>query len=522
MKELKDMIGSRKRIITLALLAIALGVVYQAATHRWFFAGRHGDDQKVLYWYDAMNPQNHYDKPGKAPDGMDLVPAYADHPDSSAAGMSSQGQAESGRKALYWYDAMNPQNHYQKPGKAPDGMDLVPMYEPQQSQSSSAGQSAADQRKILYWYDPMHPAYRSDKPGTAPDCGMTLVPKYADDQDMAKMPVGTIVIPEDKQKLAGVRTTVVERKSLVREIRTTAQIVPDETRISHVHVKVAGYIDQVFVDYVGQLVKKGQPLFTLYSPDLVSTQEEYLIAKRGDATLGTAPFKEVSLGAQSLLDSARKRLKLWDISDEQIKELDQTGKVSRDLTFYSPVTGFVMDRKAFPQTSVTPDTELYTVADLSTVWANADIFEYEVPFVRVGQHVSFTLSYYPGKTYTGEISYIYPTVDPQARTVRVRVQIPNPEFALKPQMFADAQLQVNYGTKVLVPQEAVLDAGTTQQVFVVHSGGVFEPRKVTLGPIIDGNVAVLSGLKPGEIVVSSGNFLVDSESRLKTSIGSVQ
>jgi len=368
------MIGFRKRIITLALLAVALGVVYLAATHRWSFAGRH-DDQKVLYWYDAMNPQHHYDKPGKAPDGMDLVPAYADHPDSSAAGMSSQGQAESGRKVLYWYDTMNPQNHYQKPGKAPDGMDLVPMYEPQQSQSSSAGQSAADQRKTLYWYDPMHPAYRSDKPGIAPDCGMALVPKYADNQDLAKMPVGTIVIPEDKQKLAGVRTTVVERKSLVREIRTTAQIVPDETRISHVHVKVAGYIDQVFVDYVGQLVKKGQPLFTLYSPDLVSTQEEYLIAKRGDATLGTAPFKEVSLGAQSLLDSARKRLKLWDISDEQIKELDQTGKVSRDLTFYSPVTGFVTDRKAFPQTSVTPDTELYTVSDLSTVWANADIFE---------------------------------------------------------------------------------------------------------------------------------------------------
>jgi RND family efflux transporter MFP subunit len=264
-------------------------------------------------------------------------------------------------------------------------------------------------------------------------------------------------------------------------------------------------------------VKKGDPLFTLYSPDLVSAQEEYLIAKRGNAALATAPFKNVAQGAQSLLDSARKRLTLWDISDDQIRKLDETGKVERDLTFYSPVTGFITDRKAFPQTSVTPDTELYTVTDLSSVWATADIFEYEVPFVHVGQQLRFSLSYYPGKTYSGTISYIYPTVDPQTRTVKVRAQMPNAGYILKPQMFADAQLRVNYGTQLIVPQEAVLDSGTAQQVFVVHEGGMFEPRKVALGPVVDGNVAVLSGLKPGEKVVTSGNFLIDSESRLKTS-----
>lgn len=469
-----------KRAITLLILVGALGAVYLIATHPRLltFASSQSNsgDRKVLYWYDAMNPQHHYDKPGKAPDGMDLVPAYADQSSQSP----KAGSQEAGKMTM--------------PG------------------------TSEQTRKILYWYDPMHPAYRSDKAGIAPDCGMALVPKYADD-DMSKMPAGTVMIPEEKQVLAGVRTAIVERKPLVREIRTTAQIVADETRISHVHVKVDGYIDHVFVDYVGQLVKKGEPLFTLYSPDLVSTQEEYLIAKRGNATLGTAPFQDIAQGAQSLLDSTRRRLKLWDISDEQIKKLDETGKVERDLTFYSPVTGFVTDRKAFPQTSVTPDTELYTVSDLSSVWATADIFEYEVPFVRVGQRVTFSLSYYPGKTYTGTISYIYPTVDPQTRTVKVRVQVPNPEYTLKPQMFADAQLQVNYGTQILVPQEAVLDSGTVQQVFVVHDGGAFEPRKVTLGPVIDGNVAVLSGLKPGEKVVTSGNFLIDSESRLKTSAG---
>jgi membrane fusion protein, copper/silver efflux system len=467
-----------KRAITLVLLLSAIGAVYLIATHPRILAFASGQPtdtggKKILYWYDAMDPQHHYDKPGKAPDGMDLVPAYANQSSPTAS-------------------------------EAHDSMKM-----PGPSNQT---------RKILYWYDPMHPAYRSDKAGIAPDCGMTLVPKYAD-EGTANLPAGTVIIPQDKQVLAGIRTAIVERKSLTRDIRTTAQIVADESRISHVHVKVGGYIDRVFVDYVGQLIKKGEPLFTLYSPDLVSTQEEYLIAKRGNATLGAAPFQDVAQGARSLLESTRQRMKLWDISDEQIKKLDDTGKVERDITFYSPVTGFVTDRKAFPQTSVTPDTELYTVSDLSSVWATADIYEYEVPFVHVGQQVRFSLSYYPGKSYSGKISYIYPTVDPQTRTVKVRVDIPNPDFLLKPQMFADAQLKVNYGVQILVPQEAVLDSGKEQQVFVVRDGGAFEPRRVTLGPAIDGNVAVLSGLKPGEKIVTSGNFLIDSESHMKSSAG---
>jgi Cu(I)/Ag(I) efflux system membrane fusion protein len=468
------MIHSPKKLIALVLLVGALFLVFIVATHRWSpFAHAAttqsaGNERKVLYWYDAMNPEHHFNQPGKAPDGMDLVPTYADAttPPAKQESTSPSTVNPGDRKALFWYDQMNPEHHFNQAGKAPDGMDLVP--------------------------------------------------KYADDESMAKMPVGTVVITAEKQVLAGVRTSLVKREALVRDVRTTAEIVADETRIAHVHV------NKVFVDYVGQLVKKGDPLFTLYSPDLVSTEEEYLIAKRGNTTLGNAPFKEVAQGAQSLFDSTRQRLKLWDISDEQIKELDESGKVSKDLTFYSPITGFVTDRKAFPQTSVTPDTELYTVSDLSTVWATADIYEYEVPYIRLGQKVTLTLSYYAGKTYTGTVSYIYPTVDPQTRTVKVRMQIPNPGFALKPQMFADAQLRVDYGMKVLIPSEAVLDSGTVQQVFVVHPGGVFEPRKVTLGPVIDGNVAVLSGLKPGETVVTSGNFLIDSESRLKSAMGGMQ
>ena len=484
-----------KRIILGILIIVTLGLVYAAATHRWFGQGKSGvaasqnarGERKPVFWYDAMNPQHHYNQPGKAPDGMDLLPQYAE-PTASPAEPAS--------------------------GSPSSNMANMP--------GMSSKDTAVGERKVLYWYDPMHPVYKSDKPGIAPDCGMTLVPRYADDQSMAKMPMGTVTVSPEKQVMAGVRTAIVARQPLVRTIRTTAQIVADETRIAHVHVKVAGYVDQVYVDFVGQLVKKGQPLFTLYSPDLVSSEEEYLIAKRGEVALGNAPFHEVSQGAQSLLESAHQRLTLWDISDDQIKLLDETGKVSKDLTFYSPIAGFVTDRKAFPQSSVTPDTELYTVSDLSTVWANADIYEYEVPFVRLGQRVTLSLSYYPGKTYSGKVSYIYPTVDSQSRTVKVRIEIPNPGFALKPQMFADAQLRVDYGTKVLVPQEAVLDSGTEQQVFVVHAGGMFEPRKVTLGPVVDGNVAVLAGLKAGETVVVSGNFLIDSESRLKNAMSGMQ
>lgn len=483
---------SPKKIVLGILLVVALGLVYAGATHRWFFSHAGSatatsasatDQRKVLYWYDAMNPQHHYNQPGKAPDGMDLVPQYAEQ---------TSAPAEQGSFASSSSMANMP------------GM--------------SSKEPASGDRKVLYWYDPMHPAYKSDKPGIAPDCGMTLVPKYAEDESMAKMPAGTVTISPEKQVMAGVRTALVDRKPLGRDIRTTAQIVADETKIAHVHVKVAGYIDQVYVDFIGQLVKKGQPLFTLYSPDLVSAEDEYLIAKRGHAVLGAAPFQEVSAGAQSLLDSAQQRLKLWDISDDQIKRLDETGKASKDLTFYSPITGFVTDRKVFPQASVTPDTELYTVSDLSTVWANADIYEYEVPFVRLGQQVSLSLSYFPGKTYKGTISYIYPTVDPQARTVKVRIQLPNPGFVLKPQMFADAQLHVDYGTKILVPQEAVLNSGTEQHVFVVHQGGMFEPRKVSVGPIVDGKAVILSGLEAGETVVVSGNFLIDSESGLKNAM----
>ena len=314
----------------------------------------------------------------------------------------------------------------------------------------------------------------------------------------------------------GVRTATVERKPLSRDVRTTAQIAQDESKTGHVHIRVPGYVEHVHVDFVGQQVTKGQLLFTLYSPDLVSTEQEYLIAKRAEQTLGGAPYQEVSQGAHSLLDSARERLRQWHISEEEIKRLDETGQVEKSMPFYSPMNGYITERKAFDHMAVTPDMELYTLTDYSSVWANADIYEYELPYVKVGQRVSLSLPYDPGKSYSGRISYIYPTVDPQTRTAKARIEIANPNLDLKPGMFADASIKVDYGTKIIVPQEAVLNSGRQQTVFVVHNGGAFEPRTITVGPIVSGNVVVLSGLKAGEKIVTSGNFLIDSESRLKS------
>jgi RND family efflux transporter MFP subunit len=435
------------------------------------------------------------------------------------------------RRVIYWYDAMNPQNHYDKPGKAPDGMDLVPKYADESNASPSS--SMADmpgmdkstppgERKVLYYYDAMNPTFQSPKPGTATD-GMPLVPRYADEEEAtANMPVGTVKISSGKQQLVGVQTDTVKREPLTRTIRAVAQVQFDETKIARIHVKIAGWVEKVDVDFIGKLVRKDQPLFSLYSPDLVATQQEYLIARRAEKDLASAPFLEVSRGAETLLQAARQRLRLWDMTDEQVRKLDETGEVSRTTTMYSPIGGFVMKREVFERTYITPETELYEIADLSTVWVNAEIYEYEVPYIKLGQIAPMTLSYFPGKNYTGKIVYIYPTVDPMTRTVKVRLEFPNPNFDLKPQMFAEVKLKIDYGTQVVVPQSAVLDSGERQTVFVALPDGFFEPREIKTGVKLDEKVAVLSGLRPGETIVTSGNFLIDSESKLKSAMGGMK
>ncbi len=333
-------------------------------------------------------------------------------------------------------------------------------------------------------------------------------------ENMQNMAPGTVMLNPATQQLIGVRYTEVRRAEMKRTIRTVGIVQMDDTKISRVHVKVSGWIEKVFLDYVGKLVKKGQPLFTLYSPDLVSTEQEYLIAKKGQEYLSKAPYSDVSSGADSLLRATRDRLRLWDITDAQIRTLEETGKAERTMTLYSPIDGFVMSRNAYQQTYVRPETDLYDIADLSTIWVYVDIYEYEAPYVHIGQAAKMQLSYFPGKTYRGVVDYVYPTLDPATRTIKVRLQFANPGFELRPSMYADVELNIDYGMQTLVPSEAVLNSGTRQVVFIAKPGGYFEPREIKVGSQFNGQYAVLAGLKPGEKIVASGNFLIDSESRL--------
>jgi len=330
------------------------------------------------------------------------------------------------------------------------------------------------------------------------------------------LPVGAFQIAPEKQQLIGVKYGEVEYKPVSRMLRAVGRVAYDETKITRIHPKIEGWIEQVFVDFTGKQVQRGQPLISIYSPELWQTQQEYLLARTGRNELAKSPFREAVAGSESLLQAARKRLELWDISEEQIEHLEHTGKPFKTLSLYSPSDGFVLTRNAYPKQRVTPETELYTIADLSTVWVIAEIYEYEAPEIKLGQWATITLTYLPGRTFRGKISYIYPQLDNATRTLKTRIEARNPDMTFKPEMYANVELQINYGSRIVVPEEAVVDSGAEAMVFVAHEGGYFEPRKVTIGAKVGNEVIVLNGLKPGERVATSANFLIDSESKLKS------
>jgi len=317
--------------------------------------------------------------------------------------------------------------------------------------------------------------------------------------------------------MIGVQTALVSVVPLTKEIRAVGKVAFDETKITHIHTKVTGYIEEVFVDFMGQVVKQGDPLFTIYSPDLVSTQEEYLLALRSRNTLKNSSFEWVSTGSQNLLEAVRQRLRLWDIREEDIERLEKEGKVRRTLTIYSPVNGLVTERAAFHHGRfVNPEMDLYKLVDLSTVWILGDIYEYELPYVKNGQSVEIEFPYASEtKSLRGNVTYLYPYLDPKTRTAQVRMEFRNPGFQLKPDMFVNLKIKVNLGASLAVPEDAVLDTGTEQYVFVDKGGGYLEPRPVKVGSEAMGYIAIQSGLSAGERVVTAANFILDSESRLK-------
>ena len=339
--------------------------------------------------------------------------------------------------------------------------------------------------------------------------------------DSDKMSSGSVTVSPEKQQLVGIRTAAVEMRPLIKKIRTVGIVTYDETRVAQVFTKVEGWIDKLYVNYTGKLVEKGQPLFTLYSPDLVATQDEYLLALRAKESLASSSLTEIRAGSESLLEATRRRLSLWDISDEQIAELQKSRQPQRNLTFYSPISGFVIKKDAVQGMRVMPDKELYTITDLSTVWVNADIYEFELANIHLGQRATIALSYYPGQTFAGKVSWISPVLDEKTRTTKVRLEFANRDFKLKPEMYANVEIDVEGGRKLAIPDEAVLDSGLRKIVFIDKGEGRYAPAEVKLGSKYDGYYEVLGGVSAGERIIASASFLLDSESRLKEAMGAM-
>ncbi|MEP7153522.1 MAG: efflux RND transporter periplasmic adaptor subunit [Nitrospira sp.] len=338
-------------------------------------------------------------------------------------------------------------------------------------------------------------------------------------QEMPVTGANTMTIAPERLQTIGVKFQEATRRPLDKIVRTVGRVEIDERLVGRVNLKFEGWIEELRVSAIGDHVEKGQQLFTIYSPNLVATQEEYLLALQSYRELGTSEFPEVGRGAKELLEATRRRLRLWDIRNNHIEDLERTGTVLRTLPIHSPITGTVIRMEARAGTFVTPGTELYFIADLSRIWILADIYEYELPYIKVGQSASVTLSYDPNTKLHGHVGFIYPTLDSKTRTVKVRFELDNPGEKLKPGMYANVELTIPLGTKLVVPRDAILESGERQLLFIHHGGGQLEWRSVKLGAKAGDWLEVVDGLKEGEHVVTGANFLIDSESQLKAAIG---
>jgi Cu(I)/Ag(I) efflux system membrane fusion protein len=372
---------------------------------------------------------------------------------------------------------------------------------------------------------PMHPQIVSDRPGTCPICGMNLVKVQlaggsAPTPAASRTPAGRAVVTlsAERRAVLGMRTAPVVRTAIRRGIRTVGRVTTDERRLKHVHTKFEAYIEELDVDFVGKMVRRGQVLASVYSPELVATQQEYLLAWRAQQRLAASTLPDVARGGVDLLEAARQRLLLWDVQPADIQKLERTGEVRRTLQVVSPVSGHVVRKAAVQGMRVTPADSLFEIADLSHLWVMADVYEADLPNVHVGTPADVTLSYRPDRSWRGAVTWVAPTVDPQTRTIKVRVEVDNTGEDLKPEMFADVQLRVGKGEGLVIPESAVLNSGRQELVFVDLGAGRLEPREVKLGSRGDEGVEVRRGVSEGESVVTAANFLLDSESSLKAAL----
>jgi len=355
------------------------------------------------------------------------------------------------------------------------------------------------------------------KPAAGGMPGMNMGKAAASAENMGpKLPPGSINVSADRQQFLGVTYTTVAQQPLVRQIKTIGRVEYDERRLGFVNTKFAGWIENLYVNFTGVYVSKGQPLMSIYSPDLVSAQEEYLQAIEAVRAIPGGADPSIIARTRDMVAAARRRLQLWDIEDGHIRQLEKTGTPRRTLDIHSPISGYVVEKEALQGLRVQPGMNLYKIADISRVWIDADIYEYEVPLIKLGQTAAVRLAYAPGVVFTGRVSYIYPYLDEMTRTVKVRLEFDNPDNSLKPGMYTDVVFDSTLGTMLVVPETAVLDTGSRKLVFVSRGEGRFDPRDIKTGYQGGGFYQVLGGLREGEKVVTSANFLIDSESQLST------
>ena len=374
--------------------------------------------------------------------------------------------------------------------------------------------SVEGERKPLFYRNPMNPEVTSPVPAKD-NMGMDYIPVYAD-EDAAAAVAGTVKVDPVTTQSMGVRTAAAEKRSISRDILTVGRVDYDEGQIVRLHPKTEGWIDELFIDETGQSIKADEILLSIYSPQLVTSQQEYLLALTNRQKLGESSFPDVRRGAQELVENVLTRLRLLDVPEHQIEDLKKTREVKKHLHIHSPAAGTVVNVGARQGQYVTPTTELYFIADLSQVWVFVDVFEEELPWVSVGDTAEMRVEGVPGKTFTGQLTYIYPYAERKTRTIKARLEFPNEDQQLKPDMFADVRIRAQPKENVIaVPSEAIVRSGLSEKVFIVKGKGKFEPREVTVGVSSEGWTEVLTGLETGEQVVVSAQFLIDSESKLR-------
>ena len=429
-------------------------------------------------------------------------------PKPSFPGQETSGQAP--RKPLYYRNPMNPGVTSSVPAKDEMGMDYVPVY------AEDQGGGAEQPRKILYYRNPMGLDDTSPVP-KKDSMGMDYVPVYAEEADGNDS--NLVKISSDKIQKLGVRMAEVSDGEISRTVHAVGVVEADERKLSTVTLKFDGFIEKLYVNATGQAVTQGQPLFDLYSPDLLSAQREYLTAKNGLVMLANSePWMQESI--KELAQSGLEKLRNWGVSETEIRNLEKQGKAQHSLVIRSPATGIVMEKTALAGMRAAAGDTLFKIADLSSVWIIAEVYEREIGLVSVGQPVRVMLDAYPGRPFYGKVTFIYPTLNAETRTVKVRIELPNPQGLLKPMMYAHVEMVTAARQALVVPRSSVLDGGKDTLVLVERGEGRFEPRPVKLGMRGDETVEVLDGVRSGEKVVVAANFLIDAESNLRAALNS--